>query len=54
MAGAARRGVELLAIDQVAAAPGVEVDENATDRRTPARMRGSGIAVLEMRERFQV
>ena len=54
VAGAAERDVKLLAIDQFAAARGVDVDENAIDRGTLAGMGGNGIAVVEMRKRLQV
>jgi len=54
VAGAAERDVKLLAIDQFAAARGVDVDENAIDRGTLAGMGGNGIAVVEMRERLEV
>jgi len=41
VAGAAERDVELLTIDQLAAARGVDVDQNVIDRRTLANMGGN-------------
>jgi hypothetical protein len=50
--GAAQRDVELLAIDQFAASPDVDGDEN--DPGTLADTRGNRITVIQMRERLQV
>ena len=54
VAGAAERDIELLTIDKLAAARGVDVDENAIDLGTLASMGGNGIAVIEVRESPQV